>query len=220
MAKDPMQSPATAADTDLNTRALMSAVNGKLSRVSIATSMACAFLAFALWSMMPLKQAVPYVVQVNSTSGEVTVPADQAVAQFNPQWASIDFFLRRWVTDMFTINQYLTVNIYDPRAQGFLRGQNAIAEYKAFRESDKTFEQLAEDPSLVRDVNILSLTPIAGTENGVVAQVTMTVHRKGQPLVVNKLVTIYYAFIKTNDIPTLRQNPISIYITDFKLSDS
>lgn len=215
-----MQSPATAADTELNTRAFMSTVTAKLSKVSIASSMACAFLAFALWSMMPLKQAVPYVVKVNDSTGEVTVPADQSVAQFNPQWASIEFFLRRWVTDMFTINQYLTVNINDPRAQAFLRGQNAIAEYKAFRASDRTFEQLAEDPSLVRDVKILSMTPIAGTTNGVVAQITMTTHKQGQVYVVNKLVTIYYAFIKANDIESLRQNPISIFITDFKLSDS
>jgi hypothetical protein len=37
---------------------------------------------------------------------------------------------------------------------------------------------------------------------------------------VTKLVTIYYIFIHSDDVETVRQNPIGIYITDFKLSDA
>jgi type IV secretory pathway component VirB8 len=220
MANIKMDSPATAADKDLNTRLLMASVTTKLGKISLLTSGAALCMAITMVLVMPLKQSVPYVVQVNKDTGEVSVPKNQSVGAFEPGWANTEFFIRRWITDLFTTNQYLTVNIGDPRAQSLLRGNNAITEYKAFRAQDQTFENLVADPSLVRDVKILTLTPVAGTKNGVVAQIALTTRRKGAVTTVTKLVTIYYIFIHSDDVETVRQNPIGIYITDFKLSDA
>lgn len=213
-----MESPATARDEDINTRALMATVTRKLSAVAIFTSIGIAFMGLALVLLMPLKRSVPYIVHVNSKTGEVTVPDDQSVMAFQPDWNNAAFFLRRWITDMFSINQYLTVKVQDPRAQYFLRGANAISEYKTFREQDGTFDRLVADPTLVRNVKILSLTPVAGTKNGAVAQITLTTLSKGETTTVNGLLTLYYVFLPTNDPKTLQENPIGIYVTDFKLS--
>lgn len=220
MAKPPIESPATVADKDLDTRSLMASVTTKLSKLAMLNAAGVAFMAFALWVAMPFKQSVPYAITVNKDTGEVAVPKNQSIAQFKPEWANTEFFLRRWIDDMFTVNQYLTVNINDPRAQSMLRGSNAITEYKAFRAQDQTFERLVADPSLVRDVKILTLAPVAGTENGVVASIAMTTHSNGNVTTVTKLLTVYYVFIPSNDIETIRANPIGLYITDFKLSDS
>ena len=220
MAKVSMDSPASAADSELNTRTLMSTVTTKLTKLSMFNAVAAMCMAGALWTAMPFKQSVPYAITVNKDTGEVSVPVNQTIAAFKPQWANTEYFLRQWIEDMFTINQYLTVSVSDPRAQSMLRGNNAIAEYNAFRAKDKTFETLVADPSTVRDVQILSLTPVAGTQNGVVAQIAMTTHSNGQTKTVTKLLTVYYIFIQSNDIKTIRKNPIGLYITDFKLSDS
>src|SRR6185312_5643103 len=174
MAKDPMASPASAEQADLNTRAALSAVNVNMSRISVLALALGVGLTVLLLMMMPLKRAVPYVVEVNQSTGEVSMPQNQNVGKFDPGWANASFFVRRWLSDLFTINQYLTVNITDPRAQAFIRGSNAISEYKDFRASDKTFERLVSDPALTRDVKVLSLTPVAGTKNGAVAQVALT----------------------------------------------
>lgn len=213
-----MDSPASLPEVELNTRALMSSVTSKLVKVAIATSVGCTCMAVAFMLLLPLKQSVPYIVHVNDQTGEVTVPAGQSVTAFKPQWDNTAFFLRRWITDMFTINQYLTASVEDPRAQYFLRGANAISEYKAFRVSDDTFARLVADPSLVRDVKITSLTPVAGTKNGAVAQITMTTLSKGTTTTVNSLLTVYYVFLPSTDPAVLQKNPIGVYITDFKLS--
>ena len=215
-----MAAPSSVADEDLDTRRLMTGVNSRIIKVAIMASAAVLGMVIVLVMLMPLKRAVPYVVQVNKTTGEVSVPVDQNVAQFNPTWTNTQYFLRRWIDDMFTINQYLTVNVTDPRAQAFIRGGNAISEYKAFRSDDHTFDRLVSDPSMVRDVKILTLTKVAGTKNGVVAQVSLTTHAKGHVKTVTKLVTIYYIFLHSSDIQTLRTNPIGLYITDFKVSDA
>ncbi|WP_316502815.1 VirB8/TrbF family protein, partial [Klebsiella grimontii] len=65
----------------------------------------------ALMLAMPLKKVVPYVVNVNTTTGEVTAPRQQMSEHFEPAWANESFFVRRWIEDMLTINQHTTVNI-------------------------------------------------------------------------------------------------------------
>lgn len=218
MPKISMASPASASDEDLNTRKLMQYVSRSLIKISVMSS-ACAVVAVVtLLMVLPLKQSVPYEVEVNKNTGEVSIPANQMAVKFTPQWVNSAFFLRRWVEDLFTINQYLTVSIDDPRAQEFLRGDNAIAEYKAFRDSDKTFDRLAANPSLVRSVDVESITPVAGTKNGAIAQVQLTTHNGGITKVEDVIVTIYYVFLPTQDQASLRKNPISIFVTDFKIS--
>jgi type IV secretory pathway component VirB8 len=205
-------------DGELDTRKGYAHALGSMSKVAMATSVAAVCVSLAMMFMMPLKREVPYVVQVNKTTGEVTVPPNQVAEAFNPTWANEAFFLRRWLVDLFTINRYLTVQVYDPRAQAFLRGQNAIAEYQSFRAEDQTFERLVKDPTLIRNVSVDDLTPVAGTRNGAVASVTLTTISGGQTTTQKLLVTLYFALISSTDRAEIDQDPIGIYITDFKIS--
>ncbi|HEX7325385.1 MAG TPA: type IV secretion system protein [Rhodanobacteraceae bacterium] len=205
-------------EQDLDVRKLMRAVVLRLSGVAIAAGLAIAALAFTFMLIMPLKRSVPYVVHVDNQTGQVSVPTTQVVQRFRPQWINKAYFLRNWIVDLLTINQYTTVAIDDPAAQAFLRGSNAISEYNSFRASDNTFVRLAKNPALVRTVNIQSLEPVAGTKNMAVAQVQTTTHTHGHVRVTNRLITISYVFINSTDPATLHQNPIGIYITDFQIS--
>lgn len=219
MSKKKVLSPASAADEEFSTRQLLTTVNTKMTKVATMTSIVAIGLIVMLVIMMPLKKAVPYVIQVNKTSGEVSVPASQIAMAFTPTWANESYFIRRWVTDLFTINQYLTVRITDPRAQEYIRGQNAISEYKAFRDQDQTFVRLASDPALTRDVQVVNLTPIAGTGNGAVAQVVLTTHAGGKQSIETVLITLYYVLLPPTDPQDQTLNPIGLYVTDFKVSN-
>ncbi len=210
--------PIPAKDDEFNTRELLLKLNRRLSSVAVAVGGGVIVLSLTIFVMMPLKRSVPYVVHVNNETGEVFVPQQQVVTQFTPSWANEAFFLRRWLSDLFTINQYLTVQRDDPRAREFIRGRNAIAEYKQFREEDQTFDRLAKDPTLVRDVRVTALTPIAGTKNGAVAEVTLTTRSGGQTTVEHKLVTMYFVLLTPTDQQEIIRNPIGIYITDFKIT--
>ncbi len=205
-------------DGELDTRKGYANALGSMSKVAMVTSVSAACASLAMIFMMPLKREVPYVVQVNKSTGEVTVPSNQVAETFNPTWSNESFFLRRWLVDLFTINRYLTVQIYDPRAQAFLRGRNAIAEYQSFRAEDQTFARLVKDPTLIRNVSVDHLTQVAGTTNGAVASVTLTTLSDGQTTTQKLLVTLYFALIPSTDRAEIEQNPIGIYITDFKIS--
>ncbi len=218
MAKVKIESPVSAADEEFSTRTILANVNSKMTKVAMMSTAASLGMVVVLFMFLPLKKSIPYIVQVNKTTGEVNVPAAQLSTVFTPTWANSSYFIRRWVTDMFTINQYLTAKISDPRAQLYIRGQNAISEYKAFRNSDQTFERLVSNPGLTRDVQVLNLTPTAGTENGAVAQVLLTTHDNGKQTSVTKLITLYWVLLPSTDPADLTINPIGLYITDFKIS--
>jgi type IV secretion system protein VirB5 len=209
--------PSSIADEDIDTRQMMRAVIKRLSGVALFSSVSALACALALFMLMPLKTSVPYVVQVNRNTGEVTIPGSTSVV-YVPTWANESFFLRRWLQDLFTINRYLTVQIDDPRAQYFIRGENAIAEYNAFRAEDKTFARLAADPTLVRNVKILSLDPIASTKNGAVAQVQLTTIEQGRVIKQNLLVTLYFVILPPTTQSEMERDPIGIYVTDFKIA--
>lgn len=213
-----IQPPTDVRDEEYDTRQMLLNVNRRMQRAVVASSLAAVAACGALLLLMPLKQTVPYVVDVNKTTGEVTVPAQSEWAEFKPDWAIESFFLRRWVSDLFTINQY-TMQTTDPRAQAFLRGSNAIAEFKAFREQDQTYTRLAQNPTLVRNVTVKSLTPIAGTNNGAVADVELTTLSGGNKTVDHRLVTLYWVILKPSDVSEARDNPVGIYITDFRISN-
>jgi len=211
--------PTDVRDEEYDTRQMLLNVNRRMQRATIASALAAMTACGALVALMPLKQTVPYVVNVNKTTGEVSVPSQSDWQQFTPNWLSESFFLRRWVSDLFTINQYLTVQITDPRAQAFLRGPNAIAEFKSFRDVDQTYLRLAKNPTLVRNVTVKSLTPIAGTKNGAVADVDLTTISGGTTTTEHRLVTLYWVILKPTDMADAKDNPIGIYITDFRVSN-
>ena len=211
----PMSSVARA---EFDMRETLLGVNRRLQRAVILSCGAALTASAALMLAMPLKKVVPYVVNVNTTTGEVTAPRQQMSEHFEPAWANESFFVRRWIEDMLTISQHTTVNINAPRAQEFLRGSTAIAEYQNFRASDHTFERMAADTNMVRTIKIENFTPIAGTKNGAVANVTLTTIAGGMTKSSNILLTVYWVILPPQGPEDIDRNPIGLYITDFKVS--
>ena len=217
-----LKSPNTAKQDDLNTRALLVNVNRRMQLIAVLSSVAVIVLGLAIFAMAPLKQTVPFVVQVNKTTGEVVAPFQQSAQKYNPDWASKSFFVRRWIADLLTINNYTLATINDPRAQYFLRGQTAIAEFNNFRALDDTYAKIAKDPAMVRTVEIKDFTPVAGVKNAAVANVVETTIKGGQTSVKNVLVTVYWTVFPLSTLSPneLERDPIGLYITDFKISNS
>lgn len=217
--RGPLRAPDSAAQREFDTRQMLAAMNAKLlTATTIAVGAALAAVA-AVAMLAPLKEVRPYVVKVDDKTGDVRVSERDDVRAFKPQWIHRAFFLRRWVEDLFTINRVLTTQVTDPRAQQFLRGQNAIAQFDAFRKSDATYERLAKDPALVRDVVVESLVPVAGTEGSAVATVRLTTRSGGQSLVERRTVTMFWIEVTPKTQEEAATNPLGLYITDFRVSE-
>jgi type IV secretory pathway component VirB8 len=210
------KSPIPVKDEALGTRELVLTLNKRLAVAVVASATASVAIAAVLFLLFPLKEVKPYIVEV-AKDGSAYVPPQAEATEYKPQKATIEFFLRRWVTDAFTINQYSTVQTLDPRARMFLRGANAIAAYKDFLAADGKFELMAKDPTLVRDVEILGMTPIAGTPNGMVIDAKLVTRSHGSVKEERRLVTVYYEFFRPESRKDVEVNPIGIFITDFKV---
>ena len=209
-------SPISAKEKDTNTRELVLTLNKRLAVAVVCSGIASLVMAATVILMFPLKENIPYIVK-EGANGSLYVPQQEDGEKFNPSFENQAYFLRRWITDAFVINQYTTVKELDPRARLMLRGSNAIGAYTDWLKKDGKFEMMAEDPTLVRDVDVLSITPIAGTQNGVVADVKLTKRKGGTATEERKLVTIYYDILPLKDRRDVEVNPIGIFITDFKV---
>lgn len=210
------KSPIPVKDEALGIRELVLTLNKRLAVAVVASAVSSVAMAIAILSLFPLKETKPYIVEV-AKDGSAYVPPQAPAEEYKPQKATIEFFLRRWVSDAFTINQYSTVQTLDPRARMFLRGANAIGAYNDFLRTDGKFDRIAKDPALVRDVEILNVAPIAGTDNGVIIDVKLTTRSGGEATEERRLVTIYYEFFRPENRRDVEVNPIGIYVTDFKI---
>jgi type IV secretion system protein VirB8 len=213
----PLRSPTTVREEEFDTRQMLLNVNRRMQTAVIASAVATAAAAGSLLFLMPLKQTVPYVLEVNKTTGEVVAPQQQPASAYSPDWNVKMFFIRSWITNLLSINQY-TFKTTDPAAQYLLRGNNAIAEFKQFRAEDGTYQNLVDHPNMVRNVDIRQVTPVAGTNNGIVAQVHTTTMKGGQVSTQDWLLTVYWTFIVTQTPEDVRHNPAGLWVTDFKVS--
>lgn len=214
-----LKSPIPAKDEALGTRELVLALNKRLAATAIAGALASASMAIVVALLFPLKEVKPYIIEV-AKDGSAYVPPQSDAKAYDPSFETISFFLRRWVQDAYTINHHSTVQLLDPRARRFLRGSNAISAYKDFVAQDKKFETMASDQTLVRDAEVMAVTPIAGIANGVVVDVKLVTRRSGVVKEERVLVTIYYEFFRGGDRKDVEANPIGIFVTDFKIGAS
>lgn len=214
-----LKSPIPVKDEALGTRELVLTLNKRLAAAAIASAFASVAMALVVVSLFPLKETKPYVIEVAKDGSAYVPPQAEAVA-YDPSFETISFFLRRWVTDAFTINHHSTVQVLDPRARRFLRGANAIGAYDDFLKSDQKFETMADDPTMTRDVEVMAVTPVAGITNGLVIDVKLVTRRGGVAKEERRLVTIYYEFFRGGDRKDVEANPIGIFVTDFKIGVS
>lgn len=197
-------------------RELILKLNKRLAAASVASGLASLAMAAVIYSLFPLKETKPFIIEV-AKDGAAYVPQQAEAVEYKPRQDTISFFLRRWVEDAFTINQYSTVQTLDPRARLFLRGTNAIGAYNDFLREDGKFEKMAKDPALVRDVEVLTITPIAGTANGMIVDAKLITRADGEAREERRLVTVYYEIFSPENRKDIEANPIGIFVTDFKV---
>lgn len=211
-----LKSPIPVKDEALGTRELVLTLNKRLATAAVASAVASVAMAIVVFSLFPLKESKPYIIEV-AKDGSAYVPQQFDAVEYKPQLDTIAFFLRRWVVDAFTINQYSTVQTLDPRARLFLRGENAIGAYRDFLAQDGKFDLMTKDPALVRDVEIMSVTQIAGTTNGVIVDAKLTTRADGVAREERRLVTVYYEVFRPENRKDVEANPLGIFVTDFKV---
>jgi type IV secretory pathway component VirB8 len=210
--------PPSRADADaLDARSLMAETIRQQRKLMGGLILLALLLAVGFVFMLPLKTSEPYVLEYNKATGEVSVPAQQKAEKFVPGDDSIHYFARRWLRAELSIQPSLNEG-NEAISLAMLRGDTALAKHRAFRAEDKTFERIAREPTLVRDVAIDSIASVSGSARSIVANVTLTTSSRLGTQVEKRLVTIYYELLSPRDQRDRELHPIGFYVVDYTMT--
>lgn len=180
----------------------------------IVLAVAVTALAAALAVLVPLRRVVPYVVKVADT-GAVTV-APSAAQEYVPGQAEKAYFLARWVSNLLTLDPYLTERQLT-EAYGQTRAL-ATGEFVDWLRSNRPLEQLRREPSLVRTVAINTVTPLQ--EDVVQVRVRTETRSLAQSPEVRRFqVTIRYTVQPPATEAQIIKNPIGLFVTHFAINE-
>lgn len=214
----PREAPPQSAEADaLDARSLMATTIRQQRKLLVGLTVAVVALALAIAGLAPLKQEKPYVIEVNKTTGEVSVPPQQSAEAYSPSEDALLFFARRWLRALLSIQPQLNA-ANEAMALSMLRGDAAISKHKQYRAGDKTFERIAREPALVRDVTVNSISLVPGNARNIVANVTLTTSSRVGTQTEKYLVTIFYELLPPQSRQDRELHPIGFYITDFTLT--
>lgn len=170
--------------------------------------------AIALIVLIPLKQKVPYVLEVEHLTGRVQV-SSRVLGVFHPSLANIGYFIRVWATNLFSVNEQ-TLNAI-PDAAHWMRG-NALNELNAFLDKEKPGEFLANHPGFRRQV-IFSAMNWGGDGKTCFLDMVFVdridgIEKLRQPV----RVTVDFYRLPATSAEEQLNNPIGLTITHFSVS--
>lgn len=172
--------------------------------------------AITIMQMVPLKERVPYFVEVERVTGRVAA-SDQAARNFIPDENNRRFFIKEWVQSMFAIDQARSKEHLLPRARAMVRSK-AIAQYDDWLNRDKTILRMVETPDLSRTVEVRSISFVPGAESVAMVRVLFHTESKNTSKVTEgRVITINYVMVPPQTDEEILRNPIGLLITEFNV---
>lgn len=167
-------------------------------------------MAVAIWQMLPLKTAVPYMVTMSRDKGVAAEVVDAKLYQ--PDENVKIFFLSKFVTNMRELDPYQTQK--NIKAAYAVTRDKASKEFTDYLQKEKPIERLVADKSLIRTVNFISVNP--GTQDNI-AFIRVKEDERTGALLTSKtyMFTIHYAFVVPTSMDEIQKNPAGIFITHF-----
>lgn len=170
-------------------------------------------LAVGLAATAPLKEKVPYFVEVETATGRVDV-STRTAKEFAPNEANIRYFIGRWVVDTYTLDE-ATRSQRLPNSWAFMRGPARDQWNRIILEGERPTERLAERPDLRRSVEFVAPPQIVA-DGAVIVRIALV---EGRNVVGRKQISLRYALIPPDSDADLLRNPIGLWITDFGVVD-
>ena len=163
--------------------------------------------------LLPLKEVVPYVVEVNPGSGLVNKPIE--VTKVSPNIAVVKAELGRWAEAVYTIDPLRTNDFF--KYANIRSRSKAIAQFAEFREREQVFVRLQKEQGLVREVQV---TSVDASQTGVAFIFLKTMERTGnQSVDASKVkryrLTLHYQIDPPREESALLANPLGLYVIYF-----
>jgi len=164
-------------------------------------------------TVLPLKQIVPWVVEVNPVSGVVNRPVE--VLRIDPNVAVIKAELARWAEAVYSIDPNRTSE--QLRWANLRTADKAVSQFAEFRSRERIFERINREPELVREVRV---TAVDVSQRGTAFIFLTTTERVGpatpSPDKVKKWrITLNYKMVAATQEKDILANPLGLYVTFF-----
>lgn len=157
---------------------------------------------------LPLKERVPYAIEVETTTGNV-VASDRIARKFEPGENNIRYFLGRWVENLLAVDE-LTRSAKLPASYSLLKGQ-ALADWQRYVTTQgRPLDLLAENPNYRLRAELISITFL--TDEKALIRVKLTNDRGEERRVV---VDANFAIVPPQSDEDVQRNPIGLWITSF-----
>lgn len=168
-------------------------------------------LAITLLRLVPLKERVPYFVEVDRVTGEVR-ESERVITQFTPDETSIRYHLARWSENLLIVDQH-SRDLRLPETARLLRG-DAVPQWRAFIQREQPVQKLVDDPLYRRNVRLISLAFLSDETALVRLEVTDNrgVSRRVQ-------LTVSYVIIPPKSEDDVMRNPLGLWVINFSVTD-
>jgi type IV secretory pathway component VirB8 len=164
----------------------------------------------ALWRLVPLKTAVPYLIEA-SPQGAVARVVE--ARDYRPTTNMVKAALANWVDQLMVLDAYRTRD--NLRSSTILLRGKAVSEHQAFLEAERPFERLLATPDLTRESHVSS---VDASSEGLAFVFVTTTERAGtsSPVVRRWRFTIHYMIAAPQDEVEILANPVGINISHFE----
>jgi type IV secretion system protein VirB5 len=165
----------------------------------------------ALSRMAPLKERIPYFIEVDSSTGEVRA-SDRVAARFAPDESSIRYHLARWSENLLMVDQH-SRDLRLPETAQLLRG-DAVEQWSALLKREAPIQKLVDDPEYRQQARVISLAFLP--KETALIRLELTDNRRGNRRV---QITLSYAIIPPQSEDDVLRNPLGLWITNFGVTD-
>lgn len=169
--------------------------------------------AIAIHQMLPLKERVPYFVEVERDSGRVTA-SENVARRYKPEEAHVRYFLKQWVENLLTIDtrtrEYLL-----PASYAVLRGDSLQYWREWVETRDRPLKKLQENPLFRREARVLSISFVSDK----VAVIRVSLTESNTRIAAVKTVTVHFTIIPPEKEADAMANPTGLTITHFVIND-
>lgn len=187
-----------------------------VAAVAVALDVA---LAGVLLVVLPLKEYVPYVVEVNKLTGESRA-AQAATQSFEPGLNEKTYFLGRWARNMLEVdpNEQMTRQRLD-EGIAMTRGK-AVEQFREVVNRAAPIKRLRDDPSFSRRIAIRGINYVAQSNTATIQiRVEDRTVNNPAPTVRNFLVRSDFAVVKPTTQQEILNNPLGLFVIDFIVNE-
>lgn len=170
------------------------------------------------WNLTTKSQLIPYVIEVDSKSGYATKFSLANRINYSVNESNKEYYLKEILRNMRTVPRDAVLLSKNHKKNLYFFNGASTNKYKELLMKEGIKEMLKDNSA--RDINIMSINKIAGSENNYQIRWNETTwSSNGEELIENSLIGTFSLIIKEpKSAEELENNPLGIIIQDFSIS--